>query len=200
MNSHKKIITEALANSISYEQYQQEFDQYVSEGRSSGPNQEEDYVNFTKLNHRRLSRLNKTAKLTDDFIDTLKNITTPQTWLVITETWCGDAVQALPFFRKAEECNSNISLRIVYRDENIPLIDLYLTNGGRSIPKAILLDNDFNEIGPWGPRPTPAQELYMDFRTNPKGREYKDVQIDLQKWYLQDKGITMLQEIKSLIS
>ncbi|MFT4986262.1 MAG: thiol-disulfide isomerase/thioredoxin [Flavobacteriales bacterium] len=194
----KAILEKANSNSISYERYHEIVKELVEQKKSSGPNQEEAFIHYTKLNDHRAKRLDKTAKLTDEFLKILDGINNRQTWLLITESWCGDAVQALPFFNKAAMENSNINLRLVFRDEHVDLIDSFLTNGGRSIPKLIIIEDD-KVIADWGPRPKPAQELYMDFRNYPKGRVYEDVQIDLQKWYLKDKGITMQNEIVTLL-
>jgi len=195
-----KEIEKSLELSFTYEEYHEQIKVLVDSKSSSGPKQSESYVNFTKLNDRRAKRLDKTATLTPKFEEFVSKISSPQTWLVITESWCGDAVQALPFFNLASKLNENIQLKLVYRDENENLIDLFLTNGGRSIPKLLILDSENKKvITDWGPRPKDAQEMYLDFKKNPNGRVYQDIQIDLQKWYLQNKGVMMQSEILNLL-
>ena len=63
------------------------------------------------------------------------------------------------------EVNSNINLQLVLRDENLELMDLFLTNGGRSIPKLIALDKDLNILFTWGPRPQTATNMVLDYKT-----------------------------------
>ena len=85
------------------------------------------------------------------------------TWLVITESWCGDASPSLPVMNKIAELSSHLELRIVLRDEHPELMDVFLTNGARSIPKLIVLDGNTNDVlGEWGPRSPKATEMVMD--------------------------------------
>ena len=58
-------------------------------------------------------------------------------WLIITEGWCGDAAQCIPTIEKIAAESKNIETHYVLRDENLDLIDEYLTNNARSIPKLI---------------------------------------------------------------
>lgn len=80
--------------------------------------------------------------------------------LVITEDWCGDAMMNNAVLRQIAE-RADIEVRVVLRDQNIELIDRYLTNGRRSIPIYILLDHQGNVIGKWGPRAPRLQEYVV---------------------------------------
>ena len=55
-----------------------------------------------------------------------------------------------------------LELRIVLRDEHPEVMDRYLTNGSRSIPIVIALDEEFRELGHWGPRPRELQAWVME--------------------------------------
>ena len=120
------------------------------------------------------------------------------TWLVISEGWCGDAAQLLPIMSKMAEVSENIDFQIVLRDDNDELMSQFLTNGGKAIPKLIILDENNNLIADWGPRPEPARKLIADYKAA-NGLVDEPVKIELQKWYLQDKGITTQNEIMALM-
>lgn len=131
---------------------------------------------------------------------TISSLQNKHTWLVLTESWCGDAAQILPLLNKLAELNSNIDLRLILRDESIALMDNFLTNGGRSIPKLIMLNEQQEVIGSWGPRPVEAQTFYNQWRNDPNQSPYKEFQVEMQKWYLKDKGISTFREIREILA
>ncbi|MEO9869888.1 thioredoxin family protein [Ekhidna sp.] len=193
----KKIVSEALNNSFSAEEYQVMLANYAVEGKTSGE-QKEDLIYYTKLNAQRSKRIGKTAVLIPDLVDKIKSLP-KQTWLLITETWCGDAANSVPLLAKLAELNPKIELRIVLRDENLELMDQFLTKGGRSIPKLIALDEELNVLFDWGPRPKEAQELYWSWREREDREPYKEFQVVLQKWYNDNKLEAIQEEIGEFI-
>jgi hypothetical protein len=140
----KKIIEKSLKTAISYSGYRSLVKNLLIKGKSTGTEQSEDLTNYSMLNDRRMKRLDKTIKISEETIQEFQKVKRPQTWLVLTEGWCGDAAQSLPILNKIASYTANIDLKIVLRDENLDLMDLFLTNGGRSIPKLIVLDKDNN--------------------------------------------------------
>ena len=83
---------------------------------------------------------------------------------------------------------------MVKRDENPDLMDLYLTNGSRSIPIVIALDENFDPISHWGPRPTELQEFVI--REKRAGqRPSSDIYKDTRRWYARDRGETSVREL-----
>jgi hypothetical protein len=91
-------------------------------------------------------------------------------------------------------------VKLILRDENLEIMDAYLTNGGRSIPKLIAFNSETQEeLFTWGPRPQNAQELFMDFKTNPNGRTYADFSIEMQKWYAKDRTKSLQDEFVELL-
>lgn len=194
----KEIIAESLQKSISYKEYRELVSNLLAEGKSTGPNQSEDLLNYSLLNDRRMKRLDKTTKLTQETLAKIKDVKTSQTWLVITEGWCGDAAQNLPVINKIAEENSNINLQLVLRDENIDLMDAFLTNGARSIPKLIALDADENVVNTWGPRPTTATKMVADYKAA-NGSLDAEFKKDLQVWYNKNKGVDTQKDIVSLL-
>jgi len=97
----------------------------------------------------------------DEFIQVLKE-KNPHV-LVITEDWCGDAMMNNPVLRRIAEA-AGIEVRCVYRDQNLDLMDRYLTNGGRSIPVYLLLSQEGEVLTKWGPRAPKVQEFVTDIR------------------------------------
>jgi len=195
----KDIIKKSLQKTYTYQAYKDLVKNLLLEGKSTGPNQSEDLTNYSLLNDKRMKRLDKTIKILDDTKQFLKTIKSPQTWLVLTEGWCGDAAQNLPVIHKMAEVNSNINLQLVLRDENLELMDLFLTNGGRSIPKLIALDKDLNILFTWGPRPQTATNMVLDYKTKHGSLDAQFKQ-DLQVWYNKDKGESIQNDFKELIN
>ncbi len=112
--------------------------------------------------------------------------------LVIAEDWCGDASNTVPVVAKLADAVPGLELRVILRDANPEVMDRYLTNGSRSIPVVIALDENYQELGHWGPRPTELQAWVMANRaTMPKTELYPKV----RKWYAKDRGETTLREV-----
>lgn len=192
------IIKSALEKSVSYQEYRAKVSKLISEGKSTGNEQSEDLLHYSELNEVRMNRLQKTLKMDVDVLENLQKITSKQTWLVIAEGWCGDAAQILPIIKLMAESVENIEMKIVFRDENETLMAEFLTNGARSIPKLIILDENLEVINHWGPRPEGAKNLIIDYKAK-HGIVDEPAKIALQKWYLDDKGISTMKEITEII-
>jgi hypothetical protein len=193
------IINSSLDNSISYQEYRELVAKFVIEGKTSGNIQIPDYINYTKLNESRMHRLDKTLQVIDEVKIYLENLNKEYIWLVLAETWCGDAAQVVPVINKMAEVSDKIDLRILLRDENEALMNLFLTNGTKSIPKLIMLDKETGEvITDFGPRPKGAKQLIIDYKVT-HGIVDETAKIELQKWYLADKGISIQKEIVALM-
>ncbi|WP_026703453.1 thioredoxin family protein [Flavobacterium soli] len=195
----KDILQESLERSFSYSEYRTTVSQLLQEGKSSGNTQSEDLLHYSQLNETRMNRLEKTIKISEENILRLKNLKNEYIWLVISEGWCGDAAQLLPIFNKMAELSENIDLKIVFRDENEALMNLFLTNGGKSIPKLIVLEKEtLNVIADWGPRPSGATKLMKEYKEK-FGVIDETIKTELQLWYLHDKGISTQDEILNLL-
>lgn len=194
----KKSIENSLKNTYTYQEYRDLIKTLLAEGKSTGPEQSDYILNYSKLNDSRMKRLDKTTKISDETAQEIQKLEEPQTWLVLTEGWCGDAAQNLPVIHKMAELNKNINLKLVLRDENLELMDLFLTNGGRSIPKLIALDKDNNVIDTWGPRPTVATKMVEDYKAK-HGSLDAQFKEDLQVWYNKDKGLSTQKDFVALI-
>lgn len=194
----KNSIDNSLKNTLSYQEYKDLVKSLLADNKSTGPNQSEDLTNYSLLNDTRMKRLDKTIKILEETENEIIKVKTPLTWLVITEGWCGDAAQNLPIIYKMAELNKNIELKIVLRDENLELMDLFLTNGGRSIPKLIALDKENTVLYTWGPRPTVATKMVADYKEK-HGVLDADFKQSLQVWYNKDKGKSTQDDFVKLI-
>ena len=116
--------------------------------------------------------------------------------LVIAEDWCGDAVNTLPLLARLAELAGNIELRVIERDQNLDLMDAHLTNGTRSIPVVIVLDESFVERARWGPRPASLQQWVIEEGMSLETMErYRRV----RTWYARDRGQTTADEVVELL-
>lgn len=195
----KDIISNSLANSYSYVAYRNRIKDLLAEGKSSGEEQSVEILAYSQLNETRMNRLDKTIKITPQTKHFLTSLEKEYIFLVLSEGWCGDAAQILPIINKMVEVCDEIDLQIAFRDENPELMNLYLTNGGKSIPKLIILEKDtLNVVADWGPRPTEAVKLILDYKAT-FGVIDETIKTQLQMWYLHDKGVSTQNEIVGLL-
>lgn len=176
---------------ISYEAYLNNFQAEIGIGDKSK------FAEYLPQNWSRQSRLDRKFKLREDLQNAIDNMKKPIHWLVITEHWCGDASQINPIINKvAVASQGKIDLRFIYRDENESLIDAHLTDGrSRSIPILIQLDENYNLISSYGPRPAVAQDLVKSLLAG--GSAYS---IPLHTWYAKDKQQSIQQDLTMLIA
>jgi len=188
-----------IEKSLTYDEYKQMFIEKVElTDITLLTENEKNLYEYTKLNLHRSSRIEKTYTVSAEFENLLKSINRKQMWMVITESWCGDSAQNLPYIAKIAETNPNISLRIVQRDLHLDIIDMYLTNGSRSIPKLVVFNEFMEEIFTWGPRPSEAQQLVLKLKSENLSKEELNQKLHL--WYGRDKGKTIENEFKALLS
>lgn len=192
------ISKETFDSGMTYEQYRAMVDELFEQGKTTGENHSEDMLNYTKMNIQRMKRLDKTIELDAELSKKLKELKCPVNWLLITEAWCGDAAQNVPILSKMAEASDNINLRLILRDENLEIMDQYLTNGGRAIPKLVILDGDMNEISSWGPRPSTVQEMVMENKRT-ENLPYSEFGKVVQKWYVTDKGKMLQRDMMEVI-
>lgn len=193
--STSELIKEALSKAISYADYRAMVSRLAAEGKATGPKQSEALANYTLLNDRRMKRFDKTVRVDEASVDAIKKFEGRLTFLVLTESWCGDAAPSLPVMNKIAELSAHIDLKIVLRDENLGLMERFLTQGSMSIPKLIMLDSDTLEVlGEWGPRPGPAAQMVARHKEE-HGKILPELKEELQQWYNKDRGQTILREL-----
>lgn len=178
---------------MNYREYQQLFDDILSSSDSQPPYNNTDYMNYTKLNQARMKRWDKTMQLDEELVSALREIPQKQHWIIIVEPWCGDVSHILPFLVRLAEQSSNITYDLQLRDSEPFLINSYLTNGGKSIPKLIARDEAGNDIFVWGPRPKEAQELMTGLKA--RNADFETIKTELQNWYNADKGQSLQKEL-----
>jgi hypothetical protein len=154
--------------------------------------------NYTKLNYQRMIRIDKTNKVNDTLEAIIKKINYNQLWMVLTEGWCGDSAQNLPYINKIASVNPLINLRILERDKHLDIMDQYLTNGkSRSIPKLVAFNDNGDELFIWGPRPKEAEELINKLKAE---NTPKDVMIEkLHLWYGKNRGKALEDEFTEIL-
>jgi thiol-disulfide isomerase/thioredoxin len=192
-------IKASLEKSISYEAYRDLMTTLAETNATTGTEQTEALINYTKLNARRMKRWDKTLKVSEDAKAKISNLDQKITWLVITESWCGDAAHVIPVLHKIAELNPNINLRLVERDQNLELIDMFLTNGGRSIAKLIMIDEATGDVlNTFGPRPSEATALVNDYKAR-HGKLTPEFKEDLQVWYNKNKGQNIIEDVTTML-
>jgi hypothetical protein len=178
--------------------YQQLFQEILNHPQPPAPYQDPDYLNYAKLNWSRQQRWLKSGLLNDELAAIIGNIMEEQYWTIITEAWCGDAAHIIPFLHRLSELNPLIKVDYQLRDKEPFLIEQYLTNGTKSIPKLIIADAKHKDLAVWGPRPAECQALYIRLLNDHVDMELK--KIALQQWYNADKGVSMQKELIAVLS
>ena len=194
-----QIIKDSLNNSIDYDNYYRLMQKLVQDKYTTGDVVSDSHVNFTLLNEKRMSRWNKRLKVSDQDKKEIMKFNSEMIWLIISESWCGDAAHILPVLNVVAELNGHIDLRIALRDDNKELMNLFLTHGKRAIPKLIMIDsNTLEVIDSYGPRPFIVTEIVEDFKTK-NAQLTPDFKEHLQHWYNQDKGQTIIHDLIDLL-
>ncbi len=187
------VLKKAFEEGMRYREYRALVDKLYQEGKATGPVQNEAMVHYTELNITRMNRWDKHLRLDEQVREQVQRIEKQQHWILLTEGWCGDAAHAVPVIAQLAEQSEQVELRLLLRDEHLPLMDQYLTNGGRGIPKLIIADEAFNEMATWGPRPQGATDLFTDGKAN--GVAMDEVKKQLQIWYSRDRGAQIQKEV-----
>lgn len=185
-----------VATAMDYDAYRSLISELLAKGKTTGENHSDAMINYTEMNVTRMSRLDKTTKMTEEAREALADIDRPLVWLTLTEAWCGDAAQIIPVLEHLAQASPNSTLRLILRDEHPGIMDAFLTNGGKSIPKVIILDAESHKVlGSWGPRPEAVQQMVMDAKADlehiddkeERAARYQTLVKEAQKWYARDK-------------
>jgi hypothetical protein len=173
--------------------------QLVEQKTTTGKDKTRVLAHYTKLNDKRMNRWDKTLKIPKVAQQKISGFEQPIIWLVIVESWCGDGAHVLPVLNKIAELNNHIQLKIVLRDDNPELMDLFLTNESRSIPKLIMIDTETGDVlNSYGPRPSEATSLVSRYIAK-YGRLTPEFKEDLQHWYNNDKGQNIIEDVTNML-
>lgn len=195
---NKPFLEHIKSYGLTYSQYHEllKHDAAASNSFSMSDDQKSLYEK-RKLNLHRMTRIDKHCHIEAEMKNLINHIQAPQLWMIISETWCGDSAQNIPYIAKIAELNPRIDLRIIMRDENPSIMDLYLTNGTRSIPILVAFDEIGNKLFRWGPRPKEAQELFNELKE--QGIEKKERMEKLHLWYGKNRGKNLQSELTEAI-
>lgn len=203
MSKPQSVITGAhLAGALTYQEYVQLSEELFAKGRTTSEADELNtpkHLEYTKLNLQRMNRIYKTAVLREDVQAAVRSLEKRWIWLILSESWCGDAAQNIPVIERLAECSPNIDVKILLRDEHPAIMNAYLTGGtARSIPKLICLDAaTLDELGHWGPRPASIQEYVIEQKA--QGVEHDAMIANVHAWYAKDKTELLQSEMQSCV-
>lgn len=183
---------------MTWNEYMALFDAILEGKHTEYPYDDAEYINYTKMNLSRTNRWLKADILNEALVKKIEAIQTPQQWIVITEPWCGDAAHSVPVLALLSEKNPLIDFNIELRDNGKNMIDDYLTNGGKSIPKLIVRNEQGEDLFIWGPRPAACQQIMLDFMKEdlPILEKHKRI----QTWYSKDKCVSIQEELMELFN
>jgi hypothetical protein len=191
---------EVLSKSYTYREYRELIEELLNKDKTTGENHSEEMLHYSKMNLHRMDRHDKYAELNPELESVLKYLKRKFIWVVLVEGWCGDVAQNLPIINKMAEATDKIELKLILRDENLDIMEQFLTDGrSRSIPKLVCLDADSQEVlGTWGPRPDTAQQMAKDLKYM-NDLSLKEGVERLHKWYADDKNEEIQEEFLTLI-
>lgn len=196
----RNLITKALEGSYDYGDYRELVARHAGAGTTTGKIASEAYSHYTQLNHRRMRRWEKKFTLPETTARWLSKGVRPQLWLVLTESWCGDAAPVLPVLQAFAESSPSIELRIALRDENPELMERHRTDGALAIPKLLVLDPGTLEVlASWGPRPAVLMRMVRKYKVQ-HGALSPELRETMQRWYNNDKGQALLSELVALLT
>jgi thiol-disulfide isomerase/thioredoxin len=177
------LVALATEKGLSFQQFLERAEQ-----RMNANNPDDSFAAGRPLNFSRMTRHMKTYEPSDIIRNVMSDIQHPQVWVTITEDWCGDSAQTLPVLAEIAELSPNVSLRIIDRDTYPEAMEMYLTNGARSIPIVVATqvgDNGVNEeLWVWGPRPDAAKPLVTAWKNEHETNT--DWYPLLHTWYAQN--------------
>jgi hypothetical protein len=185
---------------LSYNDYRSMMFQLAADGKTSGE-QTEDHIKVMALNAQRMKRIDQQCVIKPQLIELAIQVNEKHIWYLITEAWCGDSAQNTPVISKIAEASPNLELRLLFRDEHPEIMELFLTNGKRAIPKLICIHEASGKVqGTWGPRPALIHDRVVEYKLlNPESSK-DEFNKNLHLWYARDKTNALQDEFLSLFS
>lgn len=188
-------LMEKVNQGIGYTEYMHALGKQLDEKKEN-----DKMLNYIFLNVKRMKRIEKQYEPSPYLIKLIQRMNVQVTWLTITEGWCGDAAHVLPVLEKLSTYSFKPTMKIILRDEHPDLMERFLTNGSRSIPKIIAVSNDGEVLSIWGPRPNMAQKMVESYKSGiSEYSNYQELTSALQKWYHYDRYLSFESEIIEFI-
>lgn len=170
------------------------------EGKVTGHQQSEKLLEKSLMNLYFMKQVKAEIDLSEGLAKALRKVDRDWHWFVLMEGWCHDGAQNVPILASAAAATSRISLSILLRDENSEIMNQYLTNGTRGIPKLVCVDTETQvELGTWGPRPVRIQEKVLDFKKKHFSAGRDEFSRNLKLWYADDAGQALQKELEALV-
>lgn len=189
-----------VINPLAYDDFKALVAELVEQNSTTGNEQTELKIGFTKLNQQRMKRVEKQFSVLPELDEVLQQYQPKWQWLVLVEAWCGDGAQLLPAIAGIARQVPTIELTVVLRDQNPHLMDTCLTNGSRAIPKLICVDVETGErLFTWGPRPAAIQEQVVQFKAENPGVDHETLVQQIQLWYAKDKSQALQHDLLQLV-
>jgi hypothetical protein len=151
-------------NGLSYDAYRAHWREQKAESPAGKDPDERKMIHYLNYNWERQAHVHEQYTPSDDLAAAVTALDAPQTWMVLTEPWCGDSAFLLPVIAEAAALTDALTLRILLRDDHLDVMDQYLTGGSRSIPKLVALSPEGEEQFTWGPRPSGARQYFETLR------------------------------------
>lgn len=183
---------------MTFEEYIAYFQDIIEHPEQYETYQRPDYLHYAKMNWARQNRWLKKFEANLELKQIISSVTEEQHWILITEPWCGDAAHSVPQIYNIVKDNPVIDLEIQLRDSEPFLIEDYLTDGSKSIPKLIIRNDVGHDKIIWGPRPEKLQATFLQMKAD--GRSFEEINNVLQHWYNEDKGEELQKELLALLS
>lgn len=195
--------TEAIITTpevYTYTSYKEKVVSLFDQGLVSGDVQSDSFLKTTEMNLHRMKRHDVKSKLSEELSSLVSQVERKMTWYLLIEGWCADGSQNVPIIAKMADVFPSIELKVIFRDENPEIMNQYLTNGGKAVPKLICFDTEINiELGTWGPRPKVIQEKVVVYKQEHPEMDKNDFAANLHKWYAKDKTQALQTEFIELI-
>jgi hypothetical protein len=176
---------------LTYDAYTEAWEEKLKRSMAELSADERRYQHYARYNWERAEAVEQEYMASEELREVMNTIDTPQLWMVLTDDWCGDSAFSLPIIARAASLSDHVTLRILRRDDNLDIMDQYLTDGSRSVPKLVAFSEDGDELFEWGPRPADAAALREGLIA--EGAEGKDVVEPLITWY-EDGGYEDVEE------
>jgi hypothetical protein len=194
MNALEQYIHDNYPGAMSYTEFRGLVNSLLAEGKVTGNDQKPDLIPYTEMNNQRMNRLEKHYMVSPDLKEKLEALQQDYTFLTITEGWCGDSAQIIPVIEKVAACSPRIRSVYILRDANQDIMDQLLTNGARSIPITICVNNTTKEIvWKYGPRPAAGFDIVR--KAKEEGKEMMEISEELHLWYARNKQADIESEL-----
>lgn len=149
---------------LSYTEYREEWKEQTKTSLADVDSSTRQKLHYLNANWERQSHVHDVYTPSEELQEALASIDAPQLWMVLTEPWCGYSAFLLPVIAEAAARSPAVTLRLLYRDDNLDIMDQYLTGESRSIPKLVAFSEEGEELFTWGPRPNGARQTFEELR------------------------------------